>query len=146
MIELRQIDTSNFDAITRMKRPEGEGFVAPNAFSLAQAWLYRDANRVFPFAIYHEEEPVGFLLLDEDVAERCLVVWRIMFPPENQNKGYGSQTLRRVIADARASGKFDFLMLTVNPKNTLGRHVYENLGFVHTGKMAHGEMEMRLDL
>lgn len=146
MTHLKTIDESNFKAVIDMERPEGEDFVAPNVYSLAQAWLYREANGVFPYAIYHDEEPVGFLLLDVDEEERFLVVWRIMFPPEHQNKGYGTQTLMKVIDDARASGKYDYLLLTVNPDNALGRHVYEKFGFSPTGEMEHGEMEMRLDL
>lgn len=36
------------------------------------------------FAIYNDEESVGFMMLDEDLEERCLVIWHIMFPPEQQ--------------------------------------------------------------
>ena len=46
MINFRKITEDNFDAIIKMKRPEGENFVASNAFSLAQAWLYRDDGDV----------------------------------------------------------------------------------------------------
>ena len=52
MIRFRAITEENFDCIIRMKRPPGEGFVADNSYSLAQAWLYRSAGDVFPFAIY----------------------------------------------------------------------------------------------
>ena len=86
MINFRAITEENFDAIIRMKRPDNEGFVASNAYSLAQAWLYRDNNDVYPFAIYNDEEPVGFMMLDEDLEERYLVIWRVMFPEEYQNK------------------------------------------------------------
>lgn len=146
MIQLREIDESNFSAILKMKRPEGEGYVASNAESLAQAWLYRNNNDVFPYAIYRDDQPVGFLLLDEDPEERCLMVWRIMFPPEHQGKGYGTMALQQVIQDARDSGKYDFLILTVKPENALARHVYEKLGFAPTGDIEHGEIELRLDL
>ena len=56
-----------------MKRTEGERYVASNAYSLAQAWLYRGAGDVYPFAIYHDEAPVGFMMLDEALEERCQV-------------------------------------------------------------------------
>ena len=68
MINFKSITEENFDIIIRMKRPENEHFVASNAYSLAQAWLYRDNNDVYPFAIYNDEEPVGFMMLDEDLA------------------------------------------------------------------------------
>ena len=62
MINFRAINEDNFDAVIRMKRPDNEHFVASNAYSLAQAWLYRDAGDVFPFAIYNDDEPVGFMM------------------------------------------------------------------------------------
>lgn len=74
MISFRKITEDNFTAIIQMKRPDGEKFVASNAYSLAQAWLYREAGDVWPFAIYNEETPVGFMMLDEDLEERCLVI------------------------------------------------------------------------
>lgn len=60
MISLRAITEDNFDAVIRMKRPDGEGFVASNAYSLAQCWLYRHDGDVFPCAIYAEERLSAF--------------------------------------------------------------------------------------
>lgn len=105
MINFRAITEENFDAIIRMRRPKEEHFVASNAYSLAQAWLYREANDVYPFAIYNDETPVGFMMLDEDLEEKCLMIWRIMFPVEHQNKGYGTQAIAQVIQLAKDSGK-----------------------------------------
>ena len=64
MVTFQKITEENFDAIIHMERPVGETFVATNAYSLAQAWLYRDAGDVYPFAIYHDDTPVGFMMLD----------------------------------------------------------------------------------
>lgn len=93
MVNFRKITEDNFDAIIKMKRPEGENFVASNAYSLAQAWLYRDDGDVFPFAIYDDDTVVGFMLLEEDLEDQRLDLWRIMFPPENEGKGYGTAQL-----------------------------------------------------
>lgn len=146
MIHFRKITEENFDTIIRMKRPEGEGFVAPNSYSLAQAWLYRDNGDVFPFAIYHDETPVGFMLLEEDMDERSLWLWRIMFPPEHANKGYGTAAIRSIIELARESGKYQAFYLDCNEKNTVGMHVYQKLGFCLTGEVNYGDLEMRLEL
>ena len=130
----------------QMKRPEGENFVASNAYSLAQAWLYREANDVYPFAIYHDDIPVGFMMLDEDLEERCLVLWRIMFPPMHQNRGYGTQAIREIIALAKSSRKYDFMIFCCAPENRIAKHVYEKLGFSPTGEIVHGEIEYKLPL
>ena len=150
MINFRAITEDNFDAIIRMKRPDDEHFVASNAYSLAQAWLYRDAGDVYPFAIYDDDQPVGFMMLDEDAedanAERCLIIWRIMFPVENQNKGYGTAAIREIIRLAKESGKYDSLLIDYAPDNKIAEHVYTKLGFRPTGKFEYGEYELRLDL
>ena len=146
MINFRAITEDNFDAIIRMKRPDDEHFVASNAYSLAQAWLYRDAGDVFPFAIYNDGEPVGFMMLDEDLDEKCLIIWRILFPAENQNKGYGTAAIREIIRLAKESGKYDFLLIDYAPDNKIAEHVYTKLGFRPTGVFEHGEYELRLDL
>lgn len=67
MVNFRTITEGDFDAVINMKRPEGEGFVASNAVSLAQAWLYRDNRDVFPFAIYDGDTLAGFMLVEEDM-------------------------------------------------------------------------------
>ena len=146
MINFRAINEDNFDAIIRMKRPDDEHFVASNAYSLAQAWLYRDAGDVFPFAIYNDDEPVGFMMLDEDAEEKCLIIWRIMFPAENQNKGYGTAAIREIIRLAKESGKYDFLLIDYAPDNHIAEHVYKKLGFQPTGVFEHGEIELKLTL
>ena len=146
MINFRAITEDNFQTIIHMKRPEGEHFVSSNAYSLAQAWLYRDAGDVYPFAIYHGDEPVGFMMLDEDLEEECLIIWRIMFPVENQGRGYGSAAIGEIIRLARESGKYTHLLIDYAPENHIAEHVYKKLGFRPTGKFEHGEYELRLDL
>ena len=146
MISFRAITEDNFGTIIRMKRPDNEGFVASNAYSLAQAWLYRDNNDVYPFAIYNDEEPVGFMMLDEDLEERCLVIWRIMFPEEHQNKGYGTEAIKKIVELARECGKYDFMILDYVPENKIAEHVYTKIGFRPTGEESNGEIVLRMDL
>ena len=146
MINFKAITEDNFGTIIRMKRPDNEGFVASNAYSLAQAWLYRDNNDVYPFAIYNDEEPVGFMMLDEDLEERCLVIWRIMFPEEHQNKGYGTEAIKKIVELARECGKYDFMILDYVPENKIAEHVYTKIGFRPTGEESNGEIVLRMDL
>ncbi len=119
MINFRKITEENFKTIIDMKRPNNEYFVASNTYSLAQAWLYRDANDVYPFAIYNDDEAVGFMMLDEDLEERCLIIWRIMFPEKNEGD--------------------------CAPSNKRARHIYEKIGFRDTGEIENGENIFRLD-
>ena len=145
MINFRRITEENFDKIINMKRPPGETFVASNAYSLAQAWLFREANDVYPFAIYNDDEAVGFMMLDEDLEERCIVVWRIMFPEENTGKGYGVESLQLIAKLAKESNRYDFMIIQCALENERARHVYEKVGFKDTGEIEDGENVMRLD-
>lgn len=144
MIEFKPITEENFFAIVNMKRPEEERFVASNERSLAQAWLWRENGDVFPFAIYAEGRPVGFMMLDEDAEERVLMLWRIMFPEEYANKGYGGQAIQKVIDLARESGKYDKMVIDYVPGNERAAHLYEKLGFRPTGEISNGEIVMEL--
>lgn len=146
MVNFRRITEENFHAIIHMKRPDDEHFVSSNAYSLAQAWLYRDAGDVYPFAIYDDDTPVGFMMLDENLEEKCLIIWRIMFPVEHQFKGYGTAAIREIIRLAKDSGKYDFLLIDYAPDNKAAEHVYTRLGFRPTGVFHDGEYELRLDL
>ena len=129
-----------------MKRPEGENFVASNAFSLAQAWLYRDDGDVFPFAIYDDDTVVGFMLLEEDMEDARLDLWRIMLPPENEGKGYGTAAVKLMIQYAKDSGRYKNIGLLCGPKNYNARHIYDKLRFQPTGEICYGDVEMRLEL
>lgn len=146
VINFRKITEDNFDAIINMKRPEGENFVATNAVSLAQAWLYRDNNDVFPFAIYDDDTVVGFMLLEEDMEEERLDLWRIMLPPENEGKGYGTAAVKLMIQYAKASGRYKSIGLLCGTENHNARRIYDKLGFLPTGEMCYGDVEMRLSL
>ena len=84
-------------------------------------------------------------MLDEDLEERCLVVWRIMFPEENAGKGYGTESLGQIIRLAKECGKYDFMIIQCDPENKRARHVYEKAGFHDTGELEDGENVMRLD-
>lgn len=146
MIHFRSITEDNFDAIINMKRPEGENYLASNEHSLTQAWLYREANDVFPFAIYDDDLPVGFMMLDEDIENRTIAIWRIMFPVEYQNKGYGTAALRNVIELMRNSGKYDSVTIDYVQGNDIAGHVYRKVGFIETGEIVNDrEVEMQLE-
>lgn len=146
MVNFRKITEENFDAIIRMKRPEDENFVASNAVSLAQAWLYREDGDVFPFAIYNDDTAIGFMLLEEDLEEKRLDLWRIMLSPEQEGKGYGTEAVKLMIKYAIDSGRYQRIGLLCRQSNVRARHIYDKLGFRPTGNICYGDPEMILEL
>lgn len=146
MVNFKPIDEHNFTAIVNMKQPEGQNFVAPNVYSLAQAWLYREAGDVFPWAIYKDEDLVGFILLDLDEEEATTTIWRIMIDQEHQHRGYGTAALKLVIDQARQNKRFRYLRLDYVPGNTVAENLYRKVGFKPTGEIDNGEIVMQLEL
>lgn len=146
MLHLEPIDAHNFYEILKLKRPENEGYVADNSISLAEAWLYRDDHTVEPRAIYYDDTLVGFVMTRADYARRILDIWRILIPDEFVNQGHGTQTLRVVIDEAKASGRFDAVELSYVPGNAMAEHVYAKAGFIATGAVEDGEIVMEYRL
>lgn len=146
MVHFRTITEDNFDAVINMKRPEGEGFVASNAVSLAQAWLYRDNGDVFPFALYDDDTLVGFMLVEEDIDEKRLDLRRFMLSPQREGRGLGTAAVELLIRYARDFRRYSCLQLLCAPENAAARHIYDKLGFRPTGEICFGDVEMGLKL
>jgi diamine N-acetyltransferase len=91
-VSLREITSESLRPILRLKVfPEQEKYVASNAVSIAQAYFHRD-NAWFR-AIYADETPVGFLMLDDRPDEASYFLWRFMIDARYQKFGYGKRAL-----------------------------------------------------
>lgn len=145
MISLKKVDKDSFGKVVGMKLVNGgQEFVAANVYSLAQAWVFYEEAR--PFAIYRDEEVIGFMMLGLDEKEREADIWRFMIAEEQQGKGYGTEAMKVAIEMIKAEDKFDYISLSYVPGNEAGQHVYEKLGFKATGEIDDGEIIMKLDL
>lgn len=144
MVSLKEVNESNFKTIVGMKLDEEQSkYVASNVYSLAQAWLYEEAR---PYAIYNDEEVIGFMMLDWDEKERECGIWRFMIAAHQQGKGYGRKALVYALNMIKETGKFDNVFLDYVPDNAVGKHLYESIGFVDTGEIEDGEIVMKLEL
>ncbi len=101
---------------------------------------------MFLFAVYDDDIPVGFMLLEEDMDEDRLDLWRIMLAVEHEGKGYGTAAVKLMIQYAKESGRYKHIYLLCGHKNHRARHIYDKLGFQPTGKICYGDVQMKLDL
>ena len=143
-IELRPVDDTNREAVLALTVREDQPFVAPNDVSLRQADEANAENPgvARPFAIYADEEPVGFCMFafdpeDEDEEDRYYL-WRFMIDRRYQDKGCGQAALDEIIRYFKDNGA-DRLYLSTEPENELGLHVYHKAGFRETGVISDGE-------
>lgn len=158
MIEFRPITNDNFRECTKLSPgEEGKNFVAPNVVSIAQAYVatVNDTCIPMPYAIYHEETMVGFIMMafaradqDEDLDEDVYDLWRFMIDEKHQGKGYGRASLMKAIDLIRTfpHGEASKVYLSYVPGNDTGSSLYESVGFKATGEIDDGEIVMVLDL
>ena len=143
-ITLKTIDDTNREAVLALSVREDQPFVASNKVSLRQ---YEEAEAeapgvARPFAIYADEEPVGFCMFvfdpeEEDEDDRYWL-WRFMIDQRYQGRGYGQAALAEIIRYFKDNGA-DRLYLSTEPENELGLHVYHKAGFRETGIISDDE-------
>ncbi|MBH9554299.1 GNAT family N-acetyltransferase [Inhella gelatinilytica] len=149
-VTLREITAETVRAVINLSVAEDqEGFVAPNAVSLAQALF---APQAWYRAIYLGEEPAGFVMLDDESLLSTpplrpeVGVWRFMIDAKFQGRGIGRAALRQVIEHVRSKGLFTRLRLSYVPGPGCPEPFYLSLGFRHTGCVDEGEIVLELPL
>ena len=153
MIRFEEITNRNIWPVCLLEPfDEQKHFVAKNVESLAEAFATRnEGNNALPFAVYHDQELVGFVMIGKGTvgneAESELIknnysLWRLMIDKKHQGKGYGRQTLEAVIAFVRTFplGKAEKIWLSYEPENTRARDLYRRFGFVENGEMCGDEI------
>ncbi len=70
-LRLAEVGIRNFDELIGLEADESQkGFVAPNLYSLAEAYAnIADGRYAKPFGFYHGDEPVGFLMVGYDISD-----------------------------------------------------------------------------
>ena len=123
--------------------PGGDRFVAPNAVSIAQAYFEPSA---WFRAIYAGDEPVGFVMLEDDVENSEYTLWRLMIDHRHQRKGYGRRAVELVIDHVAGQPGATELLTSYVPGERGPAEFYKGLGFTPTGEVEDGEVEVRLEL
>lgn len=142
MIELRQITRDNFEEIVNLKvNDKQSAFVSTVAHSLAQAWLYKDT--AFPFAIYNNNTPVGFIMLGYYEERNQYTLWKFLIDEKYQNNGYGKQALALAVDFLSANFNAKEVFVGVSVNNKTAKHLYMTFGFQPTGRTENGTEELK---
>ena len=142
-VTLREINADNWLAVLRLETlPEQSGFVASNAYSLAEAYVFPSA---IPLAIYSDDTLVGFTLYGFDDDDGYYWISRLMIDRHHQRKGYGRAAMEQVIERLRADPECPCVQISWEPENTAAGKLYESLGFRLTSQIIEGEVVARLD-
>lgn len=121
------VDRSNYMDCINLRIDEAQKrFVAPNAFSLAQA-AYEP--NMYPLAIYAGEAMVGFILYDFDDELEAWSMSRLMIDRSHQGKGLGKRSVRDFVAYFFQTHAVSQLYTSVEVENPVAISLYEQLGF-----------------
>lgn len=127
-VTLRPVTRDNWEAVARMEVSEEQRrFVAPNAFSLAQA-AYEPG--LTPRAIYAAGELVGFAMYGHERWQGDYWIARLMIGRDHQGKGHGRDATLAVIQEMRQLPGCDSIVLDFKRDNHAARRLYERLSFV----------------
>jgi diamine N-acetyltransferase len=125
-------------------------FVAPNAYSLAEAYLAGDA---WHRAIYAGDVVVGFVMagtLEEDEDGLPLAgdpdLWRFMIDSRYQRLGFGARALALALSELRTWPGARNIWVSCVPGTGSPCAFYLRFGFQDTGVISGGERVLRLPL
>ncbi len=148
-VTLRRITGETLEDVLALKVGEAQkAFVASNERSIAEAHF--DEGAWFR-AAYADDTPVGFVLLhDESLCESprekgYFYLWRLMIDQRFQRMGFGSRTLRLVIAHAKTRPDVEKLHTSWRQEEGNAGAFYEKLGFKKTGIDDAGEVQASLE-
>ena len=143
MLRLEKVNAKNVWEILKLQVLENQkSFVASNNISIIEAYTTITANgRAFPFGIYDDDTPVGFLMIGydvddywedaPDVATGNYNLWRLMIDKNYQHKGYGRQAVKLALDFIKTCpcGTAEYCWLSYEPENEIARKLYLSLGF-----------------
>ena len=146
-VRLVDVNTDNFDKLIALNpTKEQKNFVAPNIYSLAEAYAnVAEGKYAKPFGIYAGDKPVGFLMIgyvdkdeEPDEDEEYLdfipgsyLIWRFMIDKKKQGKGYGKEAMRLALDFIRTfpCGESKCCWLSYEPENEVAKNLYASFGF-----------------
>ncbi|WP_248309436.1 GNAT family N-acetyltransferase [Bosea sp. Tri-44] len=144
VVSLREITAETVRAICELEPHRAQdGFVAPNAVSIAQAHF--NSAAVFR-AVYADEAPVGFIMWRPGDDGASCFLWRFMIDKHHQGKGYGRETIALWLKSLPSQG-YELARLSYLPGDGGPHGFYLAQGFRDTGETrANGERLMELAL
>ena len=164
MIHLKKIDANNVWDIVDLKVAEAqEEFFVSNSDSIIDAYTTIGTGcSAFPFGIYDDEEPVGFLMIGHNMEAFCEVCgddtpdslknnylfWRLMVDEKFQGKGYGKAGIKLALDFIKTwpCGKAEYCVISYEPENEAAKNLYASFGFEENGEMADEEVVAVLKL
>lgn len=128
MIRLERINVNNYKQCLRLSVAKHQkGFVCSNVESLAKAYVCYDY--IYPFVIFDDDVMIGFVMLRYHEENQSYFLWEFMIDERYQGKGYGKESLLKVIAWVKEENLVMSLVTTYKIGNEVAKCLYEGVGF-----------------
>ena len=143
MIDFKEITKDNFWQVINLEVDERQKeFVASNVISIAQSKIEPSC---IPLAIYTDNTLVGFLMYGIDPDDGNYWIVRFMIDKKYQRKGYGKESMEKIIKKIKEDKLYKKIILRVNHNNTEAKELYLKLGFKFSKKEQDGKEIMELE-
>ncbi|MEO2259615.1 GNAT family N-acetyltransferase [Paenibacillus amylolyticus] len=129
MIHLKRVSVDNWYACTQLEVSEEQkkSFPAPVVYWIAESKVVEDFQ---PMAIYFDSNLVGFAVYSEKADhEENYWVLALMIDTKYQGRGYGRESLKKLIDLMKESLNCKCIMIGHRPENGIAGKLYESLGF-----------------
>ena len=142
-VTLQEVTKKNLDKILNLKvTQEQEKFVADNAVSIAQAHFYPEI--AWFRAIYADETPVGFVMLESDRLNSSYFLWRLMIDARFQRQGFGRRAMELILEYVKTLAGAKVLWTSCVLGDGSPQKFYEKMGFTDIGNLdENGEVIMQ---
>lgn len=140
MLELRKINSDNYEECLNLRTDTSVKFVDPVAFSLAEAWVFYEESH--PFAIYADNVMVGFVSMS--MSDNNPQIINFMIDSRFQKRGYGTAAAKLCIDYLCKKFNARRISLPVNLENITAQKFWNNLGFEISDTIENGYLYMRL--
>ncbi len=143
-VTLREITRATFREILSLKvRHDQEQLVAPNAWSIAEAYFAEDA---WFRGIYAGDTPVGFLMISDIPEKAEYFLWRFMIDARYQKSDYGRRAMELLIDHVRTRSNAEELYVSYHGGEGGPAGFYRRFGFEPTGDIEGGEILAKMKL
>lgn len=160
VLRIERVNGKNvWDILKLSVKEEQTNFVARNDISIIEAYIaITNGGYAFPFGIYDDHLPVGFMMIgydtDDDwedapkIAANNYNLWRLMIDKKYQHRGYGKEAMQLALDFIRTKpcGEAKYCWLSYEPENAVARKLYHSFGFIETGDMDGSEVIAVLQL
>ena len=151
-ITVKPVVRDDVKPLIRIELPkEMDDFVAPNAVSLAQVH-YETGG--YAFCIWKGNERVGLVQVidmrecqhrEKEDDPKSTYLWRLLIGPNFQRQGIG-RAVMAWLDQWTKDRRLDVIYVTCVPENVNAMRLYETSGYVWTGRVIEGEVELKKTL